>query len=173
VSVNLSTRQLQRTALIEDVQDILSVSGLDPAALCLEITESAMLEEAAVVAANLAGLKRLGVRLAIDDFGTGYSSLSYLKRFPVDVVKIDRSFTSGLGQRMVDRDIVTAIVQLARAIGAQAVAEGVETPTQLDELRSVGCPGAQGFFLSPPKPRREVELLLLDLWAERLTKSLQ
>jgi diguanylate cyclase (GGDEF)-like protein/PAS domain S-box-containing protein len=172
VCVNLSTRQLQRTSLIDDVQDILSVSGLDAAALCLEITESAMLEEAAVVAANLAGLKRLGVRLAIDDFGTGYSSLSYLKRFPVDVVKIDRSFTSGLGQREVDRDIVTAIVQLARAIGAQAVAEGVETPAQLEELRSVGCPGAQGFYLSRPKPRDEIELLLLDLWAGSLTNSL-
>ena len=171
ISVNLSTRQLQRTTLIEDVQDILAVSGLDPNLLCLEITESAMLEEAAVVAANLAGLKRLGVRLAIDDFGTGYSSLSYLKRFPVDVVKIDRSFTSGLGQRDVDRDIVTAIVQLARAIGAQAVAEGVETPAQLDELRTVGCPGAQGFFLSRPKPRDEIEVLLEDLWAGSLMSS--
>jgi EAL domain-containing protein (putative c-di-GMP-specific phosphodiesterase class I) len=130
-----------------------------------------LLEEAAVVSSNLAGLKRLGVRLAIDDFGTGYSSLTYLKRFPVDVVKIDRSFTSGLGQRDVDRDIVTAIVQLARAIGAQAVAEGVETPVQLEELRNVGCPGAQGFFLSRPKPREEAQVLLEQLWAGVLEPS--
>jgi EAL domain-containing protein (putative c-di-GMP-specific phosphodiesterase class I) len=169
MSVNLSTRQLQRATLIEDVKDILTVSGLDPAQLVLEITESAMLEEASVVSSNLAALKRLGVKLAIDDFGTGYSCLSYLKRFPLDVVKIDLSFTSGLGQRDVDRDIVTAVVQLAKAIGADAVAEGVETPAQLDELHTVGCPFAQGFYLGRPKPRAEAELMLLEHWVPART----
>jgi diguanylate cyclase (GGDEF)-like protein/PAS domain S-box-containing protein len=165
ISVNLSTRQLQRATLVEEVADILAVSGLDASNLCLEITESAMLEEAPIVAGNLNGLKRLGVRLAIDDFGTGYSSLSYLKRFPVDEVKIDRSFTSGLGQRDVDRDIVIAVVQLARAIGADAVAEGVETPAQLEALQAVGCPLAQGFYLGRPQPKDVAEQLLDELWA--------
>ncbi|MDQ1395022.1 MAG: hypothetical protein QOG64_281 [Acidimicrobiaceae bacterium] len=165
ISVNLSTRQLQRSGLVEEVADVLAISGLPAGQLCLEITESAMLEETPVATANLAALKRLGVRLAIDDFGTGYSSLTYLKRFPVDVVKIDRSFTSGMTTSTVDADIVTAVVQLAHAIGARAVAEGVETAEQLERLRAIGCPAAQGFYLSLPLPKHEIEAVLNERWA--------
>jgi EAL domain-containing protein (putative c-di-GMP-specific phosphodiesterase class I) len=165
--VNLSTRQLQRSALMDEIRHALDASGLPPSRLCLEITESAMLVDTPASTANLAAIKRLGVRLAIDDFGTGYSSLAYLKRFPVDVVKIDRSFISGLSDQGVDREIVTAVIQLARAIGATVVAEGVETDDQLDALRRVGCPQAQGFFLARPLPLSQVEPLLADKWAHR------
>ena len=167
VSVNLSTRQLQRSGLIDEVRGALAAARLPATRLCLEITESVLLVESPASAANLAALKRMGVRLAIDDFGTGYSSLSYLKRFPVDVVKIDRSFITGLPEKGVDLEIVTAVLQLARAIGATVVAEGVETVEQLNALRHVGCPQAQGFYLARPLPRADVEQILADRWAPK------
>jgi diguanylate cyclase (GGDEF)-like protein/PAS domain S-box-containing protein len=162
VSVNLSCRQLQRVGLVDDVAEVLRETALRPESLCLEITESAMLEETATTTANLRGLKRLGVRLAIDDFGTGYSSFRYLQRLPVDVVKIDRSFTVGVGEHGLDSEIVTAIVHLARAIGATAVAEGVETAEQLHRLQAVGCAMAQGYHVARPQSRDDVDRLLVD-----------
>ncbi len=104
--------------------------------------------------------ERLGVRLAIDDFGTGYSSLSYLKRFPVDIVKIDRSFVDGLGDSPVDREIVAAVIRLAAAVGMQTVAEGVETPAQLEQLRRLGCSLVQGYLLAAPQPLADLERAL-------------
>ncbi len=126
--------------------------GLEPSSLCLEITETALMADPAAGLKVLQDLRALGVRLAIDDFGTGYSSLSYLKRFPVDVLKIDRSFVDGLGEDPEDTAIVTAIISLSRALGLRVVAEGVETRRQLDELRRLGCDRAQGFMFARPRP---------------------
>jgi diguanylate cyclase (GGDEF)-like protein/PAS domain S-box-containing protein len=150
VSVNLSARQLSHSGLVDDVTKALSSAGLHPSSLCLEITETAVMDDARGVAAVLGRLRDVGVRLAIDDFGTGYSSLAYLKRFPLDVLKIDRSFISGLGVPSEDTAIVAAMTRMADALGLLAVAEGVETAEQLAELERIGCWGAQGFYLTRP-----------------------
>jgi len=150
LSVNLSGRHLVRHDLVSRVRQALAVTQVDPATLTLEITETAVMADAETSIGVLDDLKRLGVRLAIDDFGTGYSSLSYLRRFPVDVLKIDRTFVDGLGQEIGDTEIVRLVVTLARTLGLATVAEGVETTTQLDELRALGCDLAQGFLLSRP-----------------------
>ena len=150
LSVNLAARQLMAPDLCDVVRSALEASGLDPSLLCLEITESALLKDAAPSARALHGLKALGVRIGVDDFGTGFSSLTYLKRFPVDVLKIDRSFVKGLGRDREDRAIVASVVDLAHAFGLTTVAEGVETVEQLAELRSIGCEQGQGFLWSRP-----------------------
>jgi EAL domain-containing protein (putative c-di-GMP-specific phosphodiesterase class I) len=121
-----------------------------------------LMEEAEFTVQTLQQLKELGVSLAVDDFGTGYSSLLYLKRFPVDVLKIDRSFIAGLGQDAEDSTIVRAVVSLAHAMGLQAIAEGVETVEQLNELRVLRCDLAQGFHWSRPLPPQEMEAWLHD-----------
>jgi predicted signal transduction protein with EAL and GGDEF domain len=156
VSVNLSARQFADPHLVSMVADALAASGLPSDRLWLEITESVLMEEAEATVDTLRALRALGVRISIDDFGTGYSSLSYLKRFPVDVLKIDRSFVDGLGVDPEDQAIVTAIVSLARALGLGVVAEGVETAEQLDEVRRLGCNGVQGYYLGRPQPADEV-----------------
>jgi EAL domain-containing protein (putative c-di-GMP-specific phosphodiesterase class I) len=115
------------------------------------------MEETETTMATLHALKKLQVRLAIDDFGTGYSSLSYLKRFPVDTIKIDQSFVQGLASSPVDREIVRAVIRLAEAGGMETVAEGVETPSQRDELRRLGCSLLQGYLLSRPVPMSRIE----------------
>jgi len=154
LSVNLSSKQLSQPDLAQGIADVLAESGLDGEALQLEITESAILEHPESAATTLKKLKELGVRLSIDDFGTGYSSLSYLQRFPIDTLKIDRSFVQHLGvERAIDGDdarIVRAIVMIGRNLGKQVVAEGVETAEQLQLLRDVGCHFAQGYFFSKP-----------------------
>ena len=156
VAVNLSARQLSEPQLIDTVWDVLHETGMNPDRLCLEITESVLMEDVASSVEALLGLKALGVRLAIDDFGTGYSSLSYLRRFPVDVVKIDRSFVTGLGVDPAAEAIVAAVVNLAHALGLVVVGEGVETEEQLVALRALGCDRAQGFLWSRPLPSNEV-----------------
>jgi len=156
VAVNLSARQLTDPTLTARVTAALEDSGLQPDELCLELTESALMDDADLSLIALRALKALGVRLAIDDFGTGYSSLSYLRRFPIDAVKIDRSFVSGLGSRAEDAAIVTAVLTLARALGLSAIAEGVEQTGQRDELIRLGCIAAQGFLFSPPRPAEEL-----------------
>jgi diguanylate cyclase (GGDEF)-like protein len=156
VSVNLSAGQFADPHLVAMVSAALEASGLPPDHLWLEITESVLMEEAAATIDTLRALRALGVRLSIDDFGTGYSSLSYLKRFPVDVLKIDRSFVDGLGVDPEDQEIVTAIVSLARALGLGVVAEGVETAEQLDEVRRLGCNSVQGYYLGKPEPADKV-----------------
>jgi len=156
VAVNLSARQLSDVGVVETVGEVLAETGMDPARLCLEITESVLMEDVGSSVDALLGLKALGVRLAIDDFGTGYSSLSYLRRFPVDIVKIDRSFVAGLGVDPAAEAIVASVVNLAHAIGLEVVAEGVETEEQLVMLRAVGCDAAQGFIWSPALPAADV-----------------
>jgi diguanylate cyclase (GGDEF)-like protein len=152
VAVNLSARQINEPELVRRVSAALDSSGLAPDLLTLEITESVVMTDAAGAGTVLRRLKDLGVRLSIDDFGTGYSSLSYLKRFPVDTLKIDRSFVDGLGVDPDDSVIVGAIVRLADALGLQTIAEGVETTVQAEELLRLGCPCGQGFLFARPGP---------------------
>ena len=148
--VNLSARQFRLPGLAGEVAGALEETDLEPGWLALEITESAMMADAPEAVGTLEGLKALGVGLAVDDFGTGYSSMSYLKRFPVDRVKIDRSFVDGLDERAEDEAIVSGVVGLARALGLRVIAEGVETEGQLARLKEMGCEEAQGFYFSEP-----------------------
>jgi diguanylate cyclase (GGDEF)-like protein len=152
VAVNLSARQINEPELVRRVSAALESSGLPADLLTLEITESVVMTDAAGAATVLRRLKDLGVRLSIDDFGTGYSSLSYLKRFPVDTLKIDRSFVDGLGADPDDSVIVGAIVRLADALGLQTIAEGVETTRQAEELLRLGCACGQGYLFARPAP---------------------
>ena len=152
MAVNLSAKQFQHPDLCEQVAAALAGTGLPPELLTLEITETVVMQDTVRTLETLRALREIGVRLAIDDFGTGYSSLSYLKRFPVDVVKIDKSFVDGLATSPVDREIVAAVIRLASAVGMQTVAEGVETAQQLDQLRMLGCSLIQGFLVSRPQP---------------------
>jgi diguanylate cyclase (GGDEF)-like protein/PAS domain S-box-containing protein len=158
VSVNLSPRQFRQPDLVEQVAAVLARTGLLAHRLCVEVTEGVMVDDVEAAIETLHRLKALGVRVAIDDFGTGYSSLSYLKRFPIDYVKIDRAFIRGLGEQTVDSEIVRSVIRLAAAIGIQAVAEGVETPEQLRQLRQLGCPLVQGFLIARPQPPARLDL---------------
>jgi len=160
VAVNLSARQFRQANLIEKVFAILNETGLSPACLELEITESMVMNQAEEVVATLTRLHGLGVRLAIDDFGTGYSSLNYLKRFPVHVLKIDKSFVDGIPSDPGDTTIVTTIISMAHDMKLKVVAEGVESEAQLAFLRKRGCDEMQGYFFSRPVPAQEAESLL-------------
>ncbi len=160
MSVNLSARQFGHPDLVRDVAQALGESGLDPGCLVLEITESAVMEDARSTVGTLGELKALGVGIAVDDFGTGYSSLSYLKRFPVDFLKVDRSFVDDLGEDPEDVVLVSGIVDLAHALGLTVVAEGVETEEQLELLRAMGCNLAQGYHFARPMPGEQVEAFL-------------
>ena len=156
VEVNLSARQIDDPRIVETVEAILSRTGLPPEYLTLEITESALMEDAASALGVLQALKEIGVLLAIDDFGTGYSSLSYLQRFPLDILKVDRLFVEALGVNAEGEEIVSAVINLAHALGLEVVAEGVETAEQLQILRELGCDLAQGFLFSRPLPATEI-----------------
>jgi diguanylate cyclase (GGDEF)-like protein/PAS domain S-box-containing protein len=160
VSVNLSGGQLNQPDLVELVASALRDADLSPEDLQLEMTESILMDDASTTITILERLKGLGIRLGIDDFGTGYSSLSYLRRFPVDVLKIDKSFVSGLGQDPQDSAIVAAVVSLADTLGLTTIAEGVETSLQRDCLVGLGCSLAQGYLFARPVPAedREAEL---------------
>ncbi|MEJ7872322.1 MAG: EAL domain-containing protein [Rubrobacteraceae bacterium] len=150
--VNLSAKHLRNPRLVEEVAEALKGARMDPADLVLEITESVMMDDAPATVGTLEELKALGVELAIDDFGTGYSSMSYLKRFPVDYLKIDRSFVSGLGGGAKDDVITSGMVSLAHSLGLTVIAEGVETEKQLVQLREMGCDAAQGYHFAKPLP---------------------
>src|SRR5438874_1594655 len=150
VSVNLSGRQLARPELPDVVEEALSMAGLPPGALCMEITDSVLMDDIDVAVGALKSLKAIGVEIAVDDFGTGYSSLAHLRRFPVDVLKIDHSFVAGLGRNPEDAAIVRAVLALARTLDLAVIAEGVERAEQLDELRTLGCERAQGNLFSAP-----------------------
>ena len=160
VSVNLSARQHRDPDLVDLVERILTETRTDPATLCLEITENVLVNDADAAAQTLHALKGLGVRLSIDEFGTGHSSLGSLKRFPLDMLKVDRSFVSGLGTDTEDAAIVTAIINLAHSLGLQTVADGVETKEQVDELRALGCDVGQGFYFARPRPSDAIAELL-------------
>ncbi len=150
VAINLAPRELAQPDLVERVRRTLNEHDVAAHRLCIEITESAVLDEVETAIATLVALRSLGVKLAIDDFGTGYSSLSYLRRLPVDVVKIDRSFTSEIGDDASNLTIIAGIIGLARGLGLDVVAEGVETVRQRDTLRELGCTFGQGYLFSPP-----------------------
>jgi diguanylate cyclase (GGDEF)-like protein/PAS domain S-box-containing protein len=150
LSANLSARQFQHATLVEDIARVLDQTGLSPSCVKLEITESIIMQDAPATMGRLQALKDLGVQLAIDDFGTGYSSLGYLKRFPVDVLKIDQTFVRGLGKDPEDTAIVRAIVTVAHNLELSVTAEGIETVEQLTLLRELGCSRGQGFYFARP-----------------------
>jgi diguanylate cyclase (GGDEF)-like protein/PAS domain S-box-containing protein len=150
LSVNLSARQFQQASLVPDIAELLQETGLPPSCLKLEITESVVMQDAPATLARLHAFKALGVQLAIDDFGTGYSCLSYLKRFPIDVLKIDQAFVRGLGADPEDTAIVRAIVTVAKNLDLSVTAEGIETVEQLTHLRELGCDRGQGYYFARP-----------------------
>ena len=158
--VNVSARQLADDTLPALVSRVLHETRIDPAHLCLEVTESVLIEDPESSATTLGALKALGVQLAVDDFGTGYSSIEYLRRFPVDCLKIDRSFIRGLPHNTQDVAIVAAVVDLAHALSLSVAAEGVETAAQLGKLQARGCDTAQGFYFARPQPPDVVEGVL-------------
>jgi diguanylate cyclase (GGDEF)-like protein/PAS domain S-box-containing protein len=160
VSVNLSLRQLNAPQFPAQVAAALAESGLPPAALTIEVAERMLVEDSGLIADRLAELRSLGVKLAIDDFGTGYASLAHLRQLPVDIIKIDPSFVSGIGQDATLTMLTRTIVQVGRDLGMQVVAEGIESPAQLAELREMGCGYGQGFLLAGPMAVPGVEALI-------------
>jgi EAL domain-containing protein (putative c-di-GMP-specific phosphodiesterase class I) len=160
ISVNLSVRQFQDPGLVEDVARALGHSDLDPGSLVLEITESLLMHDTDATIAKLGELKALGVRLAIDDFGTGYSSLSYLRRFPVDILKVDKSFIDAVATNAEDSALAQAIIELGHTLRLQTVAEGVEASEQARQLRTLQCELGQGFYFAQPLDPDQVTALL-------------
>ena len=160
ISVNVSAKQLQYPGWSAEVAATLAETGMEPSHLVLEITESVLMEDAEASSAPLEELRRLGVRVAIDDFGTGYSSLGYLRRLPVDILKIDKSFIDGVAKGPHESALARAVVKLARTLGLDAVAEGVTDRRQLAELRRLRCPYGQGYYFSRPQPPEVIADLL-------------
>ncbi|MDP2879696.1 MAG: EAL domain-containing protein [Sulfuricella sp.] len=160
VAVNLSARQLEHPQLVPSVADALRESGLDPAMLELELTESMLVKNTEDIVAVMHVLKKMGVQLSLDDFGTGYSALSYLARLPLDTLKIDQSFVRGIGQNPTNDSISIAIIALARSLGLKTIAEGVETLEQAEFLVARDCDEIQGYFFSHPLPAEECTALL-------------
>jgi EAL domain-containing protein (putative c-di-GMP-specific phosphodiesterase class I) len=158
--VNLSSRQLLDGTLPRQVEQVLSRTGLEPESLCLEITESVLLDDIDAAIRELQTLRALGVCLAIDDFGTGYSALGYLRRFPIVNLKLDRSFVGDLGQDPQATAIARGVVSLAHSLGLTVVAEGVETELQLEQLRTVDCDWGQGFFFARPQTADDLQPML-------------
>ena len=152
VSVNLSGRQLHTAGLLNDVSDALSAAGIPATALCLELTESTLIGADASTRKTVDALADLGIAIALDDFGTGMSSLSHLRRFPISIIKIDRSFVAGLERNHHDLELVKAVIGLARALDFTTIAEGVESPTQAAVLADLGCTHAQGYLYGRPEP---------------------
>ena len=162
VAVNLSAQHFKQPGLDETVRRILQETGTDPHRLDIELTESTLAQNPDVVAGILNKLEQLGVQISVDDFGTGYSSLSYLKRFPVDVLKIDQSFVRNIVTDPDDAALVMAIIGMAHALRIQTLAEGVETEAQLDFLRKHRCDAMQGYYFSKPLPAEDVAALLRE-----------
>jgi EAL domain-containing protein (putative c-di-GMP-specific phosphodiesterase class I) len=160
VSVNLSPRQLEDAGLVSMLASAMRAAGVDPEALCVEVTESAVTRNPEVAIRALEGLKAIGVQIAIDDYGIGSSSLTDLKRVPADTLKIHESFVATIGSHPADAPIVGSVVKLGHALGFEVAAEGVETDAQLAELVALGCDGAQGFLLGRPVPGEAVHALL-------------
>jgi diguanylate cyclase (GGDEF)-like protein len=160
MAVNVSGRQLDDDELIEDVRSALTESGLDPTTLTLEITETTLMRDAEATAKRLRSLKQLGVRIAIDDFGTGYSSLAYLRQFPVDALKIDRSFISGIAGSKGSAALIHTLVQLGKTLDIETLAEGIEEQSQLETLQREHCDHGQGFLFSRPLNANAIEQFL-------------
>jgi EAL domain-containing protein (putative c-di-GMP-specific phosphodiesterase class I) len=160
MSVNISGKQLAQPDLSERVEEVLRETELNPRYLKLEITESVVMENPEVATVTLGKLRALGVRLSIDDFGTGYSSLSYLNRFPVDALKIDRSFVTSMNNADENLQIVKTIITLANNLGMHVIAEGVETEEQLNQLRLLKCQYAQGYYFSQPLDAAAADLFI-------------
>ncbi|MGI9603237.1 MAG: EAL domain-containing protein, partial [Acidimicrobiales bacterium] len=160
VRVNLSAHQLDRPELVDEVRSALQRHQVHPEHLCLEITETALMSDVDESLALLERLREVGVRLAIDDFGTGFSSLAYLKRFPVDVLKIDQTFVRGLGQDRDDEAIVRSVINMAGALDLEVVAEGIETPEHRRLLVDMGCFRGQGFDLARPATPEDLAPLI-------------
>ncbi|HEX9970297.1 MAG TPA: EAL domain-containing protein, partial [Acidimicrobiales bacterium] len=161
LSVNLSGRELLRAGLVDEVGSMLKRWDLPPSSLVIEITETMLMEDTDAASRALVALKALGVQLALDDFGTGYSSLSYLDRFPVDFLKIDKSFVQAMADgEMAHPQLVEAIIGLGSMLGLKVTAEGIELPGQLDKLRTMGCAYGQGYFFARPVAAADLELTL-------------
>ena len=167
VSFNLSPRELQRVGLVDDLRDALHGTGLDPACIVVELTESILLQDTEATLERLNEIKQLGVRLAIDDFGTGYSSLGYLRRFPIDILKVDRSFIDGIGRNGEASALAAAVVDIGRTLRLDTVAEGIEEDRQLVGLRQMRCKLGQGYLFSKPVTACELEQLLRDAKPQR------
>ncbi len=170
INVNLAARQVADPNIVKTVARVIHDTKIAPSTLCLELTESTLMYDTSSTIDVLRALRGQGAHLSIDDFGTGYSSLSYLKRFPVESLKIDRTFISGLGQDPDDTAIVQTIVALAHSLNVVAVAEGLETPVQLEMLHSLGCDFAQGYFFGPPLPAETIGVHAADnltAWQQR------
>src|SRR5581483_9644200 len=161
LTVNLSGRQLADSDLTADVAALLAASGLPASRVVLEITESVLLQDSAAVVARLEELRRLGVGLAVDDFGTGYSSLAYLRRFPVNILKIDKSFVDQVDVSPEGAALTRAIIDLAGGLGLRTIAEGIERRSQAEELSALGCRLGQGFHFARPLTPAEVDDLLV------------
>jgi diguanylate cyclase (GGDEF)-like protein len=160
ISVNVSGRQLDHDELIDDVRHALDIAGLDPSALTIEITETALMKDPLAAAGRLGTLKALGVRVAIDDFGTGYSSLSYLRQFPVDAIKIDRSFINTISTSEESTALIHTLVQLGKSLGLQTLGEGIEHQTQLRHLQAEQCDQGQGFLYARPLDPEQIDQFL-------------
>jgi len=165
LAVNLSTRQFRHGRLMETLAGVLAETGFDPRNLEFEITESVLMESSTAVSEVLAGLKTMGISISVDDFGTGYSSLSYLKRFPIDALKIDRTFVRDIPADQDDAAIVRAIIAMARSLRMKVIAEGVETAEQQQFLRAEGCDEIQGYLSGRPVPPGEFRQMLQALKA--------
>jgi EAL domain-containing protein (putative c-di-GMP-specific phosphodiesterase class I) len=156
VGVNLSPRQFQDPNLVDEVARVLAETGLNPAALELEVTEAVMMPDLDLAVKTLGQLKALGVRIALDDFGSGYSSLAYLARLPIDTIKVDRSFVAQVLDSPASRAVVRAVASFGAQFGMTVVAEGVETEAQFRQVQALGCDYAQGYYFARPAPRAEL-----------------
>ena len=169
ISVNVSAKQLETDGFVDDVRGALLASGIDPATLILEITETAIMRDPDAVVRRLNAIKELGVRIAIDDFGTGYSSLAYLSKFPVDCLKIDRSFIAAISESPDAGALVNTLVQLGRTLGLETLAEGIEATSQVEYLQSQNCDSGQGFLFAKPLAAAEIAELLASEGHTHLT----
>jgi Amt family ammonium transporter len=160
MSVNISARQFRRPGFVDGVRAVLAETGTDPARICLEVTESMLLEDVDTAADTMRALKELGIKVVIDDFGTGYSSLSYLQRFPFDSLKVDRSFVCSMTETRQNREIIRTIITMAESLGLKVVAEGVEMTEHRDMLVALRCEFAQGFLFSEPLAPERLEAFL-------------
>ncbi len=168
MAINVSMRQLESDELIDDVRDALVSSGVDPTAVVIEVTESVLMKDADATVGRLQRLKSLGVKIAIDDFGTGYSSLAHLRQFPVDILKIDRSFVSEMSGSQDGAAFIHTLVEFGHMLGLATLAEGIEEQAQLEALQRERCDFGQGFLFSRPVAASEFERMLSTLEASEV-----